>query len=161
MVIGNVLEHALDGVPGRVAFAVVAPSSGAVSGRIGNAVRQSTAERLVAIGRTSLVIVRIEMGVGQVKDLERLAAIVDDLLADERRFGNGRQGDLPVVIRIVRDGADVADNETANFVSCQNQTGQDKDDFVRHGVDDSLADSMRFYFEAHAQFGGGVDDLVR
>ncbi len=65
MVIGNVLEHAFDGVPGRVAFAVITPASSTVSGRIGNAIRQPAAKRFVAIGGTSFVIVRIEVGVGK------------------------------------------------------------------------------------------------
>ncbi len=145
MIVGNVLEHAFDGVPGRVAFTVITPASSPVSGRIGNAVRQPAAKRLVAIGCTSFVIVRIKVGVGQVKDLQRWAADaaagVGHLLANEGRFGNGRQGHFPVVVRIVRDGANVANDETANFIGRQNEPGQDENNFVGHGQDDALAHS--------------------
>lgn len=99
-------------------------------------------------------------------DLERrngsdVAAVVLVDVADERRFGYGRQCHFPVVVRIVGYGADVADDEAANLVGCQDETRQDEDDLVGHGVNDALAHPPRFNFQAHAQFDGGVHDLVR
>lgn len=69
MVIGDVLEHTLDGVARRVALAVIAPPSGAVGRHIGQSVRQAAAQRLVAVGHAAFVVMRIEMSVRQVKNL--------------------------------------------------------------------------------------------
>lgn len=143
MIIGNMLQHAFNGVSWCIAFAVISPASSSVSRRIRNAVRQSAAEWFVTIGCTSFVIVGIKMSIGQVKDLQRLSSntAVGYLLANESRFWNGRQSDFPIVVRVVRDGTHVTDDETTDFVSRENQPRQNKDNFFSHGENNAFANS--------------------
>ena len=80
---------------------------------------------------------------------------------DGARFGDGRKRNLPVVVRIVRDGANVTDDEAADLIGRQNEPGQDVDHLFGHDVDDALANAAWFDLHADAQFGGRVDDVVR
>ena len=69
MVVGDVVEHALDGLAGCVALAVVAPAAGAVGGHAGDAVGAAAAQRLAAGRVAALGVVRIKVRVGQVQHL--------------------------------------------------------------------------------------------
>ena len=160
VVVCDVSQHALDSLAGGVAFAVVAPASGPVAGRVGNAVRQPTAERLRAGRMTPFVVVRIEMRIGEVEDLQR-SHVGGRKSDDSARFGYGRKRNFPVVVGVVGDGADVADDETADLVGGEDEPGQDVDHLFGHDVDDALAHAARFDFHADAEFGRCVDDVVR
>ena len=80
---------------------------------------------------------------------------------DSAGLGNGRQRHLPVVVGIVRDGADVADDEAADLIGRQDEPRQDVDHLFGHDVDDALADATRFDLHADAQLRGRVDDVIR
>lgn len=163
MVVGNVMQHTLDSAPRSVALSVVAPPTGPIRRGRSYSVRESTAQRLLAVGVASLVVVRVEMGVRQVQHFQRrhVRPGAGYLIADEARLRYGRQCHLPVVVRVVRRAAHVADDEAADLVRREDEPRQDEHHLFCHGVDDALAHSPRLDLQAEAQLGGCVDDFIR
>jgi len=66
----DVLEHVVDGTFGSVALSVVSPSARPALRAGRRPVGQTTAQRFVAIGIRALLVIRIEVSVGQMKHFE-------------------------------------------------------------------------------------------
>lgn len=115
MCVGDVFEHMVDRSLGRVALSVVAPSSGACRGGQRGAVRQTTAERLVAFGVRTLLIVRVVMRVGNMQDLERRRTFLRWDRRLERRLLDRWEGHFPFVQWIEGIVARITDHEAADL----------------------------------------------
>lgn len=66
----DVLEHVVDGTLGSIAFPVVTPSSRSTLRTGRRPVGQTTTQRFVAIGIRTLLVIRVEVSVGQMKHFE-------------------------------------------------------------------------------------------
>lgn len=130
MRVDDVFEHVIDGSLRCIAFPVIPPSTSGSGRRQGRPIRQPAAERFAAIGVRAFLIIRVVVRVRNVENFEGRAA----LLRHDRRFRgrlrHGREGDFPVVLRVVRVVASVADDEAANLRGSHGDLLQDVDDLA-------------------------------
>lgn len=66
----NMLQHMVNGTFGSITFSIVSPFTRSVLRVEWRAVGQTTAQRFIAISIRPFLVIRIEMGVGQMKNFE-------------------------------------------------------------------------------------------
>lgn len=160
MSINDVIEHVIDRSLRCITFSVVTPFTGCVMRCIRTAMRQATAQWLVAVSIRPLGVVRIVVRIGQMEHFERWHLFLGQWNFAWIRFWHRWKCYFPLMIRIIHVAASIANNKTANLVWSNRDTFQHVNHFDAEQMTDSFAHSRTLNFQIYTKLIDGLDDLL-